>query len=434
MIMHNTKKYVVNLNRKNKMEIRQNWWQLTSIQLGGAICLPVIMVGQLLATKYGFLSAIIALLVGNGLLLLLGLAAAQMSLKKRVTTVENARDYFGARSSKLLASAMIICMLGWFAIQLNLMSLSLADTIQIIYGQNPLSSTVMTLILGTLITIVALKGIEALDRFATITMPLLIGTMGYALYNAYTAGNSKSIALLSDGQIGGLTLAGVPLVIATCIAVVADLPTYYRFAASRRDSFASIAFLFLLAVPVIEFVGVYMGSQIGGANIIETLTANGGSLWHLWIGLFLLFAGWTTNNTNLYSAAVCLKNILPKYSQALCTIAIGIAGTLLASVNLLQNFELVLEAMGIMIASMAAVILTRFVTQLSGPQDSGQNYKLNLICWAIGLAVGCLSLFGIVGITYSGLIDSWISASGATIAVMILRVSQKNNRTLGIQI
>ena len=50
---------------------RQNWWQLSSIQIGGAVCLPVIMVGHTLNQSYGFTSAVAAVLIGNFILLAL---------------------------------------------------------------------------------------------------------------------------------------------------------------------------------------------------------------------------------------------------------------------------------------------------------------------------------------------------------------------------
>src|SRR5689334_4893361 len=106
---------------------RQDWWQLSSIQLGGIICLPVFMIGQTLSQTYGFTSAVASILLGNAILLFLGLAAAKMSHEKRKTTMENAVDFFGERGVAFFALSLSLSLLGWFAIQLNMMALGLID-------------------------------------------------------------------------------------------------------------------------------------------------------------------------------------------------------------------------------------------------------------------------------------------------------------------
>jgi purine-cytosine permease-like protein len=100
---------------------QKSWLQLTSIQVGGSICLPVMMVGHVLSKNYGLYTALIAIMLGNLVLLTLGLAAASIGAKARKSTVEQAAFYFGDQGSAFFALLMICCMLGWFAIQLDLM-------------------------------------------------------------------------------------------------------------------------------------------------------------------------------------------------------------------------------------------------------------------------------------------------------------------------
>ena len=383
---------------------QQSWWQLSSIQIGGAICLPVIMVGQALAKNYGFISAVLAICIGNLLLLLLGLIAVHMTMQNKVTTIENAQKYFGAQGTPILALTMVICLGGWFAIQLNVMTLSFQEVCKIFFGNfssGGLGNIIGNLILGTLITGFAFKGMRSLNQLSNYSMPLLIGTIAYALLD-----HSPKPDIPKESFY---TLGGVALVIATAIAIIADMPTYYRFSKSNRDGMISILILFIIALPIIEIVGVYIGVRNPDANIIDALTGGGGKLWHLWVGFFLVLAGWTTNNTNLYSAAISLKAIMPSLSQPFRITLIGILATLVSCFNILEHFEIVLEGMTLSMSSMSAVIVIRYTLS-----NQHFNYLSNILCWLLGTCAGLLSLFNLSLITGMPILDSWIVSAIAT--------------------
>jgi cytosine permease len=399
------------------METKQNWLQLTNIQIGGAICLPVIMIGQILGQNYGFENSIAALIIGNLLLMILGVVAVQMSVKTRLSTMENAAHYFGKYGTRLFAIVMVICLVGWFAIQLNLMSLSINNILQLAFKNVVINNIIINIALGLLITSFTLHGITALDKIASISMPLLIFTMSYSVYSVATSPTLVLPSIVPNKNI----LDAISLVIATAIAVVADLPTYYRFARSKKDGLISIILLFSIAIPAIECVGVYIGSYSSGGTIIDTLLGNGGTLWQLWVGLFLILAGWTTNNANLYSAAVSGQIIVPKIKENIRIFIIGALGTALACLDVIKNFETVLEVMGIMITSMAAIMLSCFVLK----ELHIAIYKINhfsLLCWALSTLFGFLSFFKIITLTGIGTIDAWIAAVILIILLTILNL------------
>ena len=93
---------------------------LVSIEVGGAICLPIIMVGHKLVSAIGFTGSIAAIVLGNVILFCLALVAAKMSLERRKNTPENARDYLGPTGVQVLAVVLFIAKCCWFALQLNL--------------------------------------------------------------------------------------------------------------------------------------------------------------------------------------------------------------------------------------------------------------------------------------------------------------------------
>lgn len=366
---------------------KQNWWQLSSIQIGGAICLPVIMIGQALSQTYGFSTALISIIIGNFILLLLGLVSAKMSHEKRKNTVENAQEYFGDKGVSFFALAMSISLLGWFGIQVNMMSLSLFDLLSIDLNNHSTLLFLLNLCFGTVITLFALKGIRALNILADISMPLLIITLAYAFFTADKNAQATEVPF---------SLAGVSLVIAMSVAIVIDLPTYFRHAKTVKDGLISISVIFGLIIPVLQIVGVYLASSSAGGNMLDVLKRENGSLWNLWVASFLILAGWTTNNLNLYSGVVCLDSVMKNRSDVMRTLLFGGCGTFLACLNLLNHFEIVLEIMGILVSSMGAVIITRYIIMLlNGPKLTLGDRRWHFIAWSIGIVAGLLSLKGI---------------------------------------
>ena len=379
---------------------QQNWWQLSSIQIGGAICLPVIMIGHVLSQNYGFSSAILSILLGNGILLFLGLISAKMSYEKQKTTMENAKDYFGEKGVLFFSLTMILSLLGWYGIQLNMMSLSVLDLLSI-DTKNSYFLNFLNITLGLLVTLVALWGIRALNFLADISMPLLLSTLAYAMF---TVDKSDHISPHT------LSFVGASAVIAMAIAVVIDLPTFFRHAQTCKDAYLSIFLIFGVTLPILEIIGVYLASGQSGGTILDVLKRQNGLTWNIWVASFLILAGWTTNNLNLYSGVICLEPLLKKQSERMCTLLIGGLGTLLSCLNLLNHLEIVLDIMGIFITSMGTVIIVRYIFSQFRLQLFAQEHHLwNLFAWGCGIICGFLGMKGI-SLTSIPVLDSALGA------------------------
>ncbi len=385
----------------HKLSNTQNWWQLTSIQIGGAICMPILMVGQQISQKYGLWPALAAIALGNLLLFLLGLVYTVLASQRKTNTIENAVYYFGRYGAQLMGTIMIMVCVGWFAIQLNVMSLSGLHLL----GLPSLYHPIMTAILGAAITVGALFGIKGINKFADITMPLLIGTIGYALYKAYQMPATHKL-------LPSFSWSSVTLVVASTLFVVIDIPTYYRLSKSLKDGWLSIALLYLIATPLIQIAGAFIALHSEGSTIIEVFTSQGGILWQLWVLSFLILAGWTTNNTNLYSAVVTLETLTSSISNWWATILLGIVGTLLACYPLLDHYEGILSLMAILVIAMGAVVLVNYIFEyLYKHQLLWSHFALNIFAWCIGVVFGFLHFSGALALTASVLCDAFLASS-----------------------
>lgn len=360
---------------------KQSWWQLLSIQTGGTICLPVIMVGGLVYQKCGWLAALLSVGLGNLFLLIIGYLLASMSTYRPQSTVEHAVSYFGNRGKLLFASLMMLSMLGWFGIQLNVMSLSCEQLLNILGISIPY--LFLNIGIGVIISGVMCFGMKAMTGLSYFSAPLLGLTLLYATFS------SKGIIPLADS----LTISwigGGALIIGANIAAVIDLPTFFRHAKSSKDAKICILLLYGLVVPFIEIAGVYLSAITGRSSILDVLQTGHGPLWLTWISCFVFLSGWATNNTNLYSSVTSSHSLTGKCNSVVRTLLLGTIGTTIACLNPLGNIENVLDFLGITIGGMGSVILANYLLE-----KNSLKYKtfpgLSLLSWSLGIAIGIFS-------------------------------------------
>lgn len=361
----------------------QPWWQLLSIQAGGTICLPVIMVGQLVCQKFGWYAALLSVGLGNLFLLAMGYVLASLSTYRPQSTVEQAVSYFGKQGRPLFASLMMVSMLGWFGIQLNVMSLSCAQFFDMLGISVPY--LLLNIVIGAIISAVMCFGMKAMKGLSYVCAPLLGFTLIYAIMTA--EGTIPVAEPLSLSWLGGLSL-----IIGANIAAVVDLPTYFRHAKSSKDAKICIVLLYGLVVPFIEIVGVYLSAMTGGDNILDVLQGGRGALWVIWISFFVLLSGWATNNGNLYSSITSSYSLTVRNLPIKRALLLGVIGTDIACFNPLGNIEEVLDLLGVTIGSMGAVIIANYVLERSRLKYRNLP-RISIFSWSSGVVIGVLSLF-----------------------------------------
>lgn len=361
---------------------KQAWWQLLSIQTGGTICLPVIMIGTLVCQKFGWVAALLSVGTGNLFLLLLGYLLASLSTYRPQSTVEHAATYFGKTGKGLFGSIMILSMLGWFAIQLNVMSLSAAQLFSELGFSIPLLP--LNIGMGLLISLAMCRGMNAMKNLSYMIAPLLAITLFYAAFTA--EGVIPTRASLPISWISGLSL-----VIGANIAAIIDLPTFFKHAQSNKDAKFCILLLYGIVVPFLEVLGVYLFSILGGNSILATLQIGHGSLWAIWICCFVLLSGWQTNNANLYSSMTSSCSLPGNFPMWVRAMALGGVGTLIACFNPLSNMESVLDFLGVTIGAMGAVILANYLMERTTTNYTPMP-QLSLLSWSIGVAISISSV------------------------------------------
>lgn len=407
---------------------QQNWWQLASVQVGGTICLPLLLVGYELGKQGNLLSTLLSILWGNLLLFALSLIAGFMSTKRNLTTVEYASVYFGPKGRKFFALTLASSMLGWFAIQTQFMGADVYHFIQQFQSEITISAVIwkqaLNFVLAALMIAGAFFGLHFFTGMSNVCIPLLLATIGYAVYNVGLL-TWKEIENYHAFPIPLWDGKGVSLVLASCMAGVIDLPTFYRHAESRRATIGASVANFLIAMPVIQIAGMWLYYGTHAVTISEALSTQDSLSWKIWVVCFMLMAGWTTNNLNLYSAALSLRGLYQRMSFSMAMGLAGIVGSLLLFIPLLEQFALALDLMGIFVAAMGGAMFMAYVLEA---YNFDTQPLFVWIAWCLGIGAGLSALIWPEWGTGASVLDSGLIAMLALPFILLLEAIFKQSR------
>ncbi len=135
------------------------------------------------------------------------------------------------------------------------------------------------------------------------------------------------------------------MVISGVFGCIVDLPTYFCRAKSPREGIIASLLLFLVVVPFIEILGLGISSPQGSSSFAQqVMEASSGWMRDVFL-VFCIFAGWTTNNCNLFSAQTFFEHIQLASNRIdfhKRVFLMGILGILIALLTFQISFQSVL--------------------------------------------------------------------------------------------
>jgi purine-cytosine permease-like protein len=380
---------------KNETQIRHNFIDLTLIQVGGFLCPPAVMLGFILSMNYGISTAALSIMLGNIILALLAIPIGMSASKTRKPTIEYVKQIAGNLGAKIAAAGSLLVMAGWFAINLNLTSESLLSSFA--HGQASEMRISLNLLIGILIMLAVSRGIEFLKHLSKLTVPLFVVAMG-CTFAILLSRNSIDYAAIETPKIA---LSAILLVVAGAFSMIFDLPTYFRFAQSKKDSTISIIIIFVIAMSIVEMLGVVFYLLSPANSLVEMLTSTGGILLICFNTLFLTVAGFTTNNGNLYVSSINISALLPGIPHNSRILIAGIISIALSLMDVLAHYETLLQTVLVILACITALIFIHALLQ-----RLAINHVIALTSVCFGISVGLCSSLQIVHFIDSAYIEA----------------------------
>ena len=342
------------------------------IWFGAAVSIAEILTGTYFA-PLGFSEGLLAILIGHvigcAMLFFAGLIGGQV----RKGAMETAKMSFGTKGALLFTVLNIIQLVGWTAIMIY-------DGALAVNGILALGNWVWCIVIGLLIIVWILIGIENLGRINTVAMGalfLLTIVLSFVIFK----GEGLAGAGISDES---MTFgAAVELSVAMPLSWLPLISDYTREAKEPVKATAASAIVYGIISCWMYVIGMGAAIFTGESDIAQIMVKAGLGIAGL---LIIVFSTVTTTFLDAYSAGVSSESLSEKINGkwfAVAVTIIGIGGAIFLPLGNITDF---LYFIGSVFAPMIAIQIADYFI-LKKPAEKRAFNIQNLAVWAAGFII-----------------------------------------------
>lgn len=416
------------------------------------------MIGPLfLAAGASLQDLILGLLLGNILAVLTWrYLVTPIAVAKRMTLYYQLERIAGGSLVKFynVVNGILFCFLAGAMITVSASAVGIPFGInyavpEATFGLGAPSFTMVVVMVGIVIAVIAASGYETVARFANIAAPWMIGIFAACGIVSLVQMNANSFSALSEGKFWSDAIAFVQeqegeqvfsfwqIVVFAWLCNgamhfgMADL-SIFRFARSPNAGWAPAIGMFLGHYMAWIAAGLLLAAQI---KLSQDHSANPGALaWGAlgWTGIIcVVIAGWTTANPTIYRAGLAFQGVIPNSSRTTMTLVAGAVATLAGAFpNLSAQLLGFVGTYGTVLGPMGAVIFVDYwLMKKFGMEDElahRKGWSVNisvLVSWLLPVVVGLYLIFWHGFFAAYAVIPAWLAC--AVIYLALNKVIQK---------
>lgn len=382
-------------------------WRMLVVRLGGLACVSQLMLGANLGFGLSFWDAFWATMLGSVILQLVSFGIGAAACHEGLSTSLLSRwSGFGKTGSALIGGVIAISLIGWFGVQNSVFAEGMLDITGL------LNFPIWAFLTGMAITVLVVYGIKMISRAANIFVPLFIVAV---LWAAFVMLQGHSIAELMTTPHPGPALgfgAATTMVAGGFIIGAVTTPDFSRFMRSGKDVFWMTLIGTFVGELGMNLIAVLLAHAAATNNIIDIMMSYSG-----WIGALIVVASTVKlNDLNLYSSSLGLATLVDalfnkKVNRAILTWGLGLVGTVLSMIGIINYFVDFLSLLGVAIPPVAGIIvvdyyiLRRDRRELDESREKGELPRLveiwnpiTIIAWLIAAVIGFVTQQFEVGI------------------------------------
>jgi cytosine permease len=356
------------------------------VWLGFPMIITGAMTGSLLVLGMGFKNALVAMIIGNIIMLAYVGALGLLGTKRGMNFALIASIVFGKNGYILASGLLSTLLLGWYAVQTGITGALVSST----FGLNYVAMTVIAGLLYIAITFVGVKGLHWIG-LASVPLFVILG-----IWVAADAASTTSASAIFNyaGNNGAATMSmGVGLTVVLALFIDAGTVTadFNRWAATPSASLVSTFSAFPFANLIAMLVGGVMTAALavpnanpfGADNMFGYM--NGKQMaWLSTLAFIFLYVNLGSVCSHcLYNAATGWSRILGTHMRVMAII-LGVIGIFVAAGNVWAFFIQWLSLLGILVPPIGAIILVdQYVLRPNA--GIGADWRpLPFVAWAIG--------------------------------------------------
>lgn len=340
------------------------------IWFGAAVSIAEIMTGTYFASL-GFSKGLLAIFIGHVIGCIMLFLSGLIGGKARKSAMEATKMSFGHKGALFFSMLNIIQLIGWTAIMIF-------DGALAVNGIFNIGNWIWCLIIGILIIIWILIGIEHLGKLNTVAMTALFVLTIILSFIIFGKGNVLNVS--GEGITFG---AAVELSVAMPLSWLPLISDYTREAEKPFKATAVSALTYGIVSMWMYVIG--MGAAIFTAemDIAQIMLKAGLGIAGL---LIVVFSTVTTTFLDAYSAGISSESLSKKINGTKFAIAVAIIGTLGAITLPLHDITNFLYFIGSVFAPMIAIQIADFFILKKNTEKLSFNVQ-NLVIWLIGFVV-----------------------------------------------
>ncbi len=377
-------------------EARKSSFNAMLVAAGWSICMSALFVGGTLGLNLSFREGIIAVIIGQAILYVVGSITVYLGAKYGVSTALLTRECFGEIGAALFGLILVITLgIGWFAWQ----SAFFGMTINSMFGElgfwltNPKIATIWGALLMMLTAYYGYKGVAYLSYLA-VPLIMILCIFGVTLA-IETTGSFAELFTVQPIEKGMSILEGAIIVVGASVAGAICLPDVSRYVKGdpKKGTIITITgYVLGGAFCMICALAMTLTAHVPGVGTVADIPAVMNAL-GLGFGalLVLIAAQWSTNDNNLYTGALGLVNIV-RIKRRHGVILLGIIGLTIAAMGIQDYFVPFLNVLGIFIPPIAGVLAAdHWIVRGKRPYDFGpgaEHCKLNVLALIVTVISG----------------------------------------------
>ncbi|QWA11369.1 cytosine permease [Sodalis ligni] len=393
---------------------RASLFSVALIRIGATTSLVQFMLGATLGHSMTLSQAMWATLLGSLILefisLGLGIAAAREGLS---TSLLARWCGFGRYGSAMIGLAIAFSLLGWFGVQNAILAKGAISALDLDKEHQGIFRWGAA-ISGLLLTILVAFGFRGLKWTAKVAVPLFFLAIAWICFGLI---QGQDLRELMDAAPDGppLSLGAAATIIAGGHMVFAIVsPDMSRYCRSGRHVFWMMTLSILIGEFIVNGIAILVAKALHTSDVVAIMTQSAG-----WLGLAAaLLSAVKINDINLYSSTLGFATMLEaitgkKWSYRRLTLFLGVVGTSLSVMGILDQFTGILTLFGVFFPPIAGVMLIDYyilrshrsileATRISGQlPDAAATPVIGwpaMFAWIIGSLFGLFVHWGIPSI------------------------------------
>ena len=378
------------------MSQRKSMLSLAIVWAGFVFVMSSMIAGGTLAAGLSFRDVILASLIGNAVLLVIGILVSIMAFRTGLTFPLLTHYTFGSNGSKIATILSPIVNIGWYVIQ----AATYGHFIALIFGLEGAGELICLALSAVVMGLFALYGMKAMTILGYVSIPAIIFLAAATIIKCLLVGGGVE-ALLSYVPEQPITIiAGTTAVIGAWISSVSTINAdIMRYTKSEKDAVLATLLGIILANLVMIFCGAIATITMDESDISVVLVELGLVI----PGLILMTTNiWTTNSSTLYSISLGLSNTFPLSRKALTIICIAIS----AVICLFRPYQIdilytALNILGTVIPPLSGILISDFYLLGKGKYikfEDAKFRKWNPFVWIAWAAAAALAFVIPVGL------------------------------------